>query len=248
MGDGSGTSNGGSSNFPPVGAPDRYDMIVQRGRALRRRRRYTLGAGAGGTVVALAVAVVLVTNGGPQDPTMTELADKGTTTTEAVVAADQGGTTTTTATTSTVLMPDEMTVTIDATTPTVLVQDPAQPVHDDARQCIYLQLTDPAGNFVAEGSGCNTGVGPVEVPLNPPGVEIGDACTLERYDPAALAALPTRGASSEFVYRIDPEVSSGEYGLTAVAVSGLTDGCADPHDPVFERENIAKDETMIAIP
>lgn len=58
MGDGSGTNS-----YPPVGDPDRYDMIVQRGRTLRRRRRYSLGAGAGGTVVALAIAVVLITGG-----------------------------------------------------------------------------------------------------------------------------------------------------------------------------------------
>ena len=244
MGDGSGTSSGGSNSFPPVGAPDRYDMIVQRGRALRRRRRYTLGAGAGGTVVALAVAVVLVTNGGPEEPTITELADKGTTTTEAIVTADEG----TATTTSTVPMPDEMTVTIDAATSTVLVQDPKQPVHDDAKQCLYLQLTDPAGNFVAEGSGCNTGTGPVEIPLNPPGVELGDACTLEPYDPAELAALPTGGASSDFVYRIDPEISAGEYEMTANAVSGLTDGCADTNDRTFERENVAEGKTMIELP
>ena len=233
MGDDSGTSNGGSSSFPPVGAPDRYDMIVQRGRALRRRRRYTLGAGAGGTVVALAVAVVLVTNGGPEDPTMTELANEGTTT----------------STTSTsVPMPDVMTITIDEATSTVLVQDPAQPVHDDAKQCAYLQLTDPSGNFVAEGSGCNTGTGPIEIRLNPPGVEIIDACSMERYEPSELAALPTGEASSEFVYRIDPEVPGGQYDLTATAVSGLTDGCADPNGSPFERETVAKDETMIAIP
>ncbi len=244
MGDGSGTSNGGSNSFPPVGAPDRYDMIVQRGRALRRRRRYTLGAGAGGTVVALAVAVVLVTNGGPEDPTITELADKGTTTTEAIVSADEGATTTT----STVPMPDVMTVTIDSATSMVLVQDPTQPVHDDSKQCVYLQLTDPAGNFVAEGSGCNTGTGPVEVPLNPPGVEINAGCTLDRYDPAELAALPTGEASSSFVYRLDPTIPGGEYALTGTAVSGLTDGCADTDDTTFERENVAEGKTTIELP
>ena len=244
MGDGSGTSDGGSRNFPPVGAPDRYDMIVQRGRVLRRRRRYTLGAGAGGTVVALAVAVVLVTNGGPEDPTVTELADDATTTTEAIVTAGEGTTTTTS-------MPDVMTVTIDEATSTVLVQDPAQPVHDAAKQCVYLQLTDPAGNFVAEGSGCNTGTGPIEVRLNPPGVEIIDACSMERdepTDPAELAALPTGAASSSFVYRIDPEIPDGEYQLTGTAVSGLTDGCADTNDTTFERENVAKGEITIELP
>ncbi len=236
MGDGSGMSNDRSNNFPPVGSPDRYDMIVQRGRALRRRRRYTLGAGAGGTVVALAVAVVLITNGGSDDANATEFADDGTTTTEAIVE-----------TTTSVPMPAAMTVTIDPDTSTILVQDPAQPVHADAKQCVYLRLTQPDGAFVAEGNTCNSTPGPVEVPINPPGVEIGMACQTPRYEQSELQTEDTGPASSTFVYELDPSLT-GSYAVTVSAVSGLTDGCADTVDPTVERENQAEHTTTIELP
>ena len=234
MGDGSGTSGDGSTNYPPVGSPDRYDMIVQRGRALRRRRRYTLGAGAGGTVVALAVAVVLITNGGPDDANATEFADDATTTT------------TTVADVTTTSMPSVMTVTIASDNSTVLVQDPAQPLDDAAKQCVYLRLTTPDDGFVAEGSGCNTSPEALEIPLSL--AEIGQACTLERYEPSQLATEDTGANSSSFVYRLDPTIPAGEYVLTAQAVSGLTDGCADTNDPAYERETRDTDQITIELP
>ena len=238
MGDGSGMSNDGPNSFPPVGSPDRYDMIVQRGRALRRRRRYTLGAGAGGTVVALAVAVVLITNGGSDDANATEFASDGTTTTEAVVE-----------TTTSVPMPETMTVTVDPDTSTILVQDPAQPVHDDAKQCVYLRLTQPDGTFVAEGSNCNASPDPGRACRSiPRASRSAAACQLNRYEQSELQTEETAPASSTFLYELDPSLNGGPYELTVSAVSGLTDGCADTVDPTTQRENTPEEPTTIELP
>ncbi len=248
MGDGSGnpSSRGPrrATDYPPVGEPDRYDMIVQRGRALRRRRRYTLGAGAGGTAVALAIAVVLITNGGSDDANATELAE-GTPTT-AVSAAGEGTTTSISESTTSAPMPPEMTVTIQPEKSTVLVQDPAQPVHDESEQCVYLRLTTPDDAFVAEGSACNTNPGPVEIVMST--AELGQACSLERHEPGELAALPVGEASYEFPYRLDATIAPGTYQLSAQSVSGVTDGCADTDDPVHERENVGTAEVTIELP
>ncbi len=238
MGDGSGTSNDSSSTFPPVGSPDRYDMIVQRGRTLRRRRRYKLGAGAGGTVVALAVAVVLISNGGSDDSDanatkVNEFANEGTS--DAIVE-----------TTTSLPMPAQMTVTIDVDSSTILVQDPAQVAHDDAKQCVYLELTGPDGTIISTGHGCSTSPAPVELPLLD-GVQLTCPPQMVRYEPAALSTPETEPRSSTYVYDLDPAIPAGSYDLTVQAVSGLTDGCPGT-DPQFERENPDDDTQPIELP
>ncbi len=213
-----------SSSYPPVGSPDRYDMIVQRGRALRRRRRYTLGAGAGGTVVAIALAVVFVTSGGDggDDLNATEVAG------ETTIA-----TTTTTTTTTTTLPPSvgDVTVAIDPATRTVTVSDLTLPVSEASRQCLHLGLRSPDDQLVAELHQCNyyeiPAPGAISLDLLPAeGTEISCATNVER------PLSPPVGAAefiSTFVYGV-AEIPPGEYSLTAGATSGIGDGCAYAED------------------
>lgn len=239
MGDGSGTSN----DFPPVGSPDRYDMIVQRGRALRRRRRYTLGAGAGGTVVALAVAVVLISSNGSSDVTSAEFADGSPATT---------GVTTTSSTLPPV--PTVMGVRIETgTSPaTITVEDPAQPVSDESRQCVLLTLSSADDDVVAEGWGCNdplTPSGLVSVQLlATDGVAIGCARQESRLDPADYEDTPTEVVSTSFTYQTDSSLPKGDYELTASATSGIGDGCVGSVPGSTEIEASAEASAMVELP
>ena len=223
MGDSSGMSN----SYPPVGSPDRYDVIVQRGRALRRRRRYTLGAGAGGTVVAIAVAVVLIT-GNSNDVDTTEFADDTTTTTTTAL-------TTTTAPPA----PDEMKVTVDSGTSTVLVQDPAQLTGGSSAQCVYLAVESQVGELVAEGSACSDDDAPIVelVPSN--GTEIACASVIERSDPAETTPTERAYDYTYFSYVTTGPLPPGQYEMTAHASSGIGDHCADPFQDATEQESVA---------
>ena len=197
-----------SSSYPPVGSPDRYDMIVQRGRALRRRRRYTLGAGAGGTVVALALAVVFVTGGGAGDEVHTDLAEDPTTTTEA-----------TTSTTTTV--PPQVSLRVDTTTSPgeVVVSDLEFPLVTDAQQCVLLTLRSPStGTAVAGAWQCRYVEAPasdeqrdIKLPLAEDGLEIECAKSETRIDENELVDPVTAAVSTTFAYDIDDRVPAGEY-------------------------------------
>lgn len=232
-----------SEHYPPVGAPDRYDMIVQRGRALRRRRQYTLGAGAGGTVVALALAVAFVTGvGNSNDVVRSELADDGPTTES---------------TTTTVIALEQIAVVIDdGNDPApIVLTDPEFPVILDAQQCAQITLRDAeTGLAVAEGRGCRyadatSNVGHVDVPLRAAnGVEIGCATTETRVDEAALAEYTTAEVSTSYSYTIEESLPSGEYELEVSATSGLGDGCAGSEAGTTEVEESAEASAQIELP
>lgn len=240
MGDGSGTNS-----YPPVGDPDRYDMIVQRGRALRRRRRYSLGAGAGGTVVALAVAVVLITGGNSgNDVDATEMAADPTTTTTTEV--------TTTAVPAVVTSPYKEGEVGGALTPsagTIDVDDPAAPVSVDTQQCVQLMLTTTDGAPVAEGRGCaypENAEGPVVIDLVPSEVQIGcPQVGITRGEPSSGVDQPF---SSSFTYRADPSIDPGTYELHVEIVSGVGDGCAGPVEGSTEDESFNEITTQIELP
>lgn len=229
MGDGSGTNS-----YPPVGDPDRYDMIVQRGRTLRRRRRYSLGAGAGGTVVALAIAVVLITGGNNgNDVDATEMAaDPTTTTTEAPT------------TTTTTPLPDVMTATIDPIATTVLVQDPTHPVSDEAKQCVHLSLAaaDDPTMIVGEGTSCADDPALYVKATN--GIVLDCGTQVERPEPYVG---PTEPEVSTFTYQIDESIPPGSYALTARASSGIGDECPDPTDAGSEGFGYDEDLTQIEL-
>ena len=146
-------------SYPPVGAPDRLDQIVRRGRSLRRRRQAGMAAaGTGGTlaVAALVLSAVAVFGGG--DP------DGG-------VIADESAPTVVT-TTTVPEDPDEMTVQIVAGPPVrVVTVDPAQPVGKGTRQCLEVMAYPAESSTEAmatyEGWDCRpgTGSGAVDIPL-----------------------------------------------------------------------------------
>lgn len=237
MGDGSGTNS-----YPPVGDPDRYDMIVQRGRTLRRRRRYSLGAGAGGTVVALAIAVVLITGGNNgNDVDATEMAaDPTTTTTEAP----------TTTVPTVVTSPHKEGQVGGALTPsadTIDVDDPAAPVNIDTQQCVMMTLTTTEAAPVAEGWACAPAgaAGPTVVELVASDVQIGCPVSAVRGDPLTGVEEPL---SSSFSYVADPTIPPGTYDLHVEIVSGVGDGCDGTVDGSTEDESVNEITTQIELP
>lgn len=217
--------------FPPAGDPDRFDAIVARGTALRRRRRAGAGAGVGGSLAAIAVAAVLLT-GTSGTPTPNVVAD---------------GDDPVTAETTVSPPPDRLTASIDVSAEgsepiVVIVDDPAQPISDSSRQCVAITVSDaedPDAGAVAEGHGCvepgsgaSTGDSLV-LPLRPTSpVAISCAATLERVtdvDPEV-----TTRARSTFEVSV-PELPAGAYRVEVTASSGPGDGCSPEPAPHEQR-------------
>ncbi len=239
MGDGSGTNS-----YPPVGDPDRYDMIVQRGRALRRRRRYSLGAGAGGTVVALAVAVVLITGGNNgNDVDATEMAADPTTTTTTKAP-------TTTVPTVVTSPPKDGAVgfSLDRISKVIEVEDLTAPVSPDALQCVQLGLTTTDGVPVAEGRACTPpGMtsGQLAIELWPSSAAI--FCATSEVSGTAPGG-PTEEVSTSFVIEPDPSIPPGTYDLYVGATSGVGDGCPGSAEGSAEVETFNEFTTQIELP
>jgi hypothetical protein len=251
----------GLHSYPPVGDPNRLDAIVQRGRAMQRRRQYgAAGAGAGGALAVVLVAVLVFGGGSGEDDQL--LADDGTTTTE-------------TTTTTTAPAP-EMTVELVQGPPAqIVVDDPAQPVGEGTQQCLtvaaYEPDTTPADGAlpVAEGTVCAPGLsanGVSDLALVPttsseagPGVDIGETpdlgtdrteinCAASVVRPAADAVASTETQPGVTTFTISaPDLAPGQYRMVVSAVSGIGDGCA-PEQDGLEREHVAETSDTISLP
>ena len=225
-------------SFPPLGDGSRFDVIVSRGRALRRRRQIGAGAGAGSALAATALAVVLLA-GVPTPKDDMIVADENTTastiTTTTTIA--------TTTTTTTALSSTTMTVRVDpgADSARIVVTDPAQPMPTaqdaPAQQCVLATLSDSDGRVVAEESACtdlNDPEAVVVLPLRNTDPQIDCGSSVERIDPIERA---TRSASTTFELTPPPTLTAGGYELTIAATSGIGDGCANPTPDPYEAEN-----------
>lgn len=214
-------------SFPPPDQADaRFDAVVRRGRALRRRRQIGAGAGAGGVLALAAVAVIVATGGSGGDP------DSG-------VVADSP--TTTTTTTTTTLPPADPQITLEQVDGVIVVgvsdDDAAGTSSIPARQCVTLRLVDGEGPAVSEATGCTDEVAADAIRVLYPsgGVEIGCAATVVN-GPGAEPVVETP-LSSTFRFQPDASVPVGDYTVEVTAVSGIGDGCA-PSD-TGEHEDVS---------
>lgn len=251
----------GLHSYPPVGDPNRLDAIVQRGRALQRRRQYgAAGAGAGGALAVVLVAVLVFGGGSGEDDQL---------------LADDGTTTTTTETTTTTTVPEpEMTVELVQGPPAqIVVDDPAQPVGEGTQQCLTVAAYEPETTAadgalpVAEGTVCAPGLsgnGQADLALVPttsseagPGAEVTPDlgggrteinCAASVVRPAADAVASTETQPGVTAFTISaPDLAPGQYRMVVSAVSGIGDGCA-PEQEGLEREHVAETSGTISLP
>lgn len=233
-------------SYPPVGAPDRLDQIVRRGRSLRRRRRAGMAAaGTGGTlaVVALVMAAFTVFGSGGSD--------------DGVVADDPEPTVvTTTSSTTTVLAlePGELGVAVKDGPPVqVEVRDPEQPVGEGTQQCLEVAVF-PAGSSresvpVFRGQGCRPGTGTefLDIELLPAPPDGSDlmACAPALERPSATTPEDPETASGTTTFTLG-ELPTGEYRLLLEANSGIGDGCGPPEE--WEQEHHRTLERSVTMP
>lgn len=219
--------------YPPVGDPNRFDAIVERGTQLQRRRRGTAVGAFGSFVVVLGLAAVVLA-GRPGTSGSSVVAD-GTTDTKPIETTTTEPSTDVTAA-----------VRVDGGRITVSVVDPAQPVSDDSQQCVHASLFPTEGTpsdgslpvaEVAEGSWCSSTAEAVDLPelhelvLTPTSpVAIGCAATQSN-----VAVEPDRTAPvSSDVTVTAPDLAPGTYRLVITVSSGIGDGCLPEPQP-YER-------------
>lgn len=206
----------------------RYEAVVRRGRALRRRRRLgTAGASVVGCAALLAMAFAVLGTGGT-DPSVTagptEGAPGSTTPPAFGVSARQETGTGTGA------------LVVEA-------RDPSQPDSPDAVLCVLVRVGPTGQAAVAEGRACAFPgeSSTVTVPLAPSGgVEIGCAGSAS---PAAPLPTATRDVSATFRFDVGGGFPAGEYPVKVSAVSGVGDGCT----PVDPGESLATTDATLTV-
>lgn len=221
--------------YPPAGDPNRFDAIVERGTALRRRRRGTAIGAMGSFVVVIGLAAVLIV-GRPGPASSSVVADG-----PGVGSADTTSSTTTAPSTEM-----SVEVTDDGDRIVVTVDDPMQPVSEYSRQCVHASLfpvENPAAlDPVAEGSICDLYPGVTEqtdsnelllVPTT--SVVIGCAAVGHGSLPEPIRTAPR---SSE-VQLSTGDVAPGTYRLVVTASSGIGDGCLPDPQPNERRTTAA---------
>lgn len=223
--------------YPGVGSPDRFDEIVNRGSAMRRRRRFLSATGAGVTGLAcLALVVGLGMNVGSKAD-RSVVADRDTKSSQSANAPD-----TNTPVTPHDPIPAFLNVEPSDSDLTIQLNDQrtAVPADSDAmlpsslssQQCVTVTLSDESDATVAEGSACRQvgiGVGygdesAVRVELNrTDGVSVGCAAVAQRLEsPLTLRFEPI---GTTFVAALPADLPPGAYTATVIGVSGFGDGC-----------------------
>jgi len=233
-------------SFPPLGDDSRFEAIVTRGRALRRRRQLGVGAGAGGAMVALVLVAVLVTAGAPAssgDPVFADQDDTTASSTTTVSTTTTPDSSETTAVAGAEALQAQVEVAdgagAGAAAPlTVTVEDPARPVaqpdDEPAHLCVSVSISDASGRTAANGHACTTGDSPtgetvmVELTrIEPGGVELLPcAAGAVRLDEAVERSTEPASAAFDLVPPVD--LPSGTYSVEVTAVSGIGDGCPGP--------------------
>lgn len=207
----------------------RYDAVVRRGRALRRRRRLgTAGAGVLGCVALLAIGVAVLGTGDDHDSAVTAgptaVAPSSTVPRTFTVSARQS---------------DED----GATALVVDARDPSQPDSPDAVLCVLVRVGPTGRAAVAEGRACAVPgeSGTVTVPLAPSGgVEIGCAGSAS---PTTVPPTATRDVSANFRFEVAGGFPAGGHPVKVTAVSGVGDGCT----PVDPGESLATADTTLRV-
>lgn len=221
--------------YPGVGSPDRFDEIVTRGSAMRRRRRFLSATGAGVTGLAcLALVVGLGMNVGSKAD-RSVVADRGTTSSQSANAAETNNTVTShdpiPAFLSVEPSDSELTIQLnDQRTAVPADPDATLPSSLFSQQCVTVTLADKSDTTVAEGTACRQ-IGAsfgdenaIRVELNrTDGVSVGCAAVAERLEnPLTLRFEPI---GTTFVAALPADLPPGTYTATVIGVSGFGDGC-----------------------
>ncbi|MCX6523647.1 MAG: hypothetical protein NTX58_02610 [Actinobacteria bacterium] len=226
-------------SYPAVGDDARFDAIVKRGTAMRRGRNTKRAATFGSLgIMAAAIAVfALVDTSEPSQASQ--------------VFADSAEVAPTTAPTRALSEPGPLSLSIEQTPSgaTITLLDPSAAVavagEPPAQQCVTVTLraagSGATGEVLAEGFTCSGGSGAAavtEVPLIAAvdGVQVGCAATAIRTDATPDLSEPL---DSTFAVSLPAGMNSGNYQITAEAVSGLGDGCAGSAEGSSESEHSA---------
>ena len=226
-------------SYPAVGDDARFDAIVKRGTAMRRGRNTKRAATFGSLgIMAAGIAIfALVDTSQPSQASQ--------------VFADSAQVAPTTTPTRALSEPGPLSLSIEQTPSgaTIILLDPSAAVavagEPPAQQCVTVTLraagSGATGKVLAEGFTCSGGGGVAavtEVPLIAAvdGVQVGCAATAIRTDATPDLSEPL---DSTFAVSLPAGMNSGNYQITAEAVSGLGDGCAGSAEGSTESEHSA---------